>query len=213
MQSDLSSRGHKQSTNRNVKWWALKYAMVGVCMIFACALIVSPLLPVLAKAAAGIKAGDRAPEFSLPDQDGNVVSLKDFAGKKSVVLYFYPKDDVGVCKKEACLFRDQYQAFVGAGAEVLGVSSDSVSSHKSFEDKRHLPFKLLSDKGAKVRKLYGVPRSAGGLLSGRETFVIDREGIVRMSFNSLLNAEKHVDDALKALKDSESANQSSILSK
>jgi peroxiredoxin Q/BCP len=160
--------------------------------------------PVLAKQAAGIKVGDKAPDFSLPDQDGNMISLKDFAGKKSVILYFYPKDDVGVCKKEACLFRDQYQAFVDAGAEVLGVSADSVSSHKHFESKRHLPFKLLSDKHGKVRKLYEVPRSAAGLLSGRETFVIDKEGIVRLSFNSLMNAEKHVSEALKVLKESSS---------
>jgi peroxiredoxin Q/BCP len=161
--------------------------------------------PVMAKQAAGIKVGDKAPEFSLPDQDGNMVSLKDFAGKKSVILYFYPKDDVGVCKKEACLFRDQYEEFVDAGAEVLGVSADSVASHKRFQSKRNLPFKLLSDDHGKVRKLYEVPRSAAGLLSGRVTFVIDKEGIVRLSFNSLMNAEKHVSEALKVLKEKGSA--------
>jgi peroxiredoxin Q/BCP len=183
----------------------LKIAIV-CCIVLANTLPTPSPLPVLAPSPvlakqAGIKVGDKAPDFSLPDQDGNMVSLKDFAGKKSVILYFYPKDDVGVCKKEACLFRDQYEEFHDAGAEVLGVSADSVASHKRFESKRHLPFKLLSDNHGKVRKLYEVPRSAAGLLSGRVTFVIDKEGIVRLSFNSMLNAEKHVSEALKVLKD------------
>jgi len=191
------------------KKWAVANTIVSCCVL-ASTLFSSPPQPVLAKAAAGVKVGDKAPEFSLPDQDGNLVSLKEFAGKKSVVLYFYPKDDIGVCKKEACLFRDEYQAFVDAGAEVLGVSSDTVSSHKEFQDKRHLPFKLLSDNHGEVRKLYGVPRSAAGLLSGRVTFVIDREGTVRMSFNSMMNAQKHVSRALKELKEAGSSDQTPV---
>jgi len=201
------SKEAKERDNSDMKRSRPLRVAIACCIVLANTLPVpSPLSvlapsPVLAKDA-GVKVGDKAPEFSLPDQDGNMVSLKDFAGKKSVILYFYPKDDVGVCKKEACLFRDQYQAFVDAGAEVLGVSADSVASHKHFESKRHLPFKLLSDKHGKVRKLYEVPRSAAGLLSGRVTFVIDREGIVRLSFNSLMNAEKHVSEALSVLKES-----------
>ncbi len=115
-------------------------------------------------------------------------------------MYFYPKDEGLVCKKEACLFRESYQSFSETGAEVLGVSSDSIESHKKLVDARHLPFKLLSDQGSKVRKLYRVPRSAAGLMDGRETFVIDREGIVRLRFNSLVHADKHVDEALRVLK-------------
>jgi len=149
----------------------------------------------------GAKVGDKAPDFSLPDQDGNKRSLKDYAGKKSVVLYFYPKDNVGVCKKEACLFRDDYQNFVNAGAEVIGVSSDSVKSHKNFVSRRSLPFTLLSDRHGKVRKLYGVPTAAAGLLPGRVTFVIDREGTIRLSFNSLMHAGEHVSKALTVLKE------------
>lgn len=147
-----------------------------------------------------IKVGEKAPDFTLPDQEGHPVSLHDFVGKKSIVLFFYPKDDVGVCKKEACLFRDNYQDFVAAGAEVIGVSSDSIKSHQKFTAKRDLTYKLLSDSKAIVRTQYGVPTSAAGLLPGRVTFVIDREGIVRLNFNSLLNADKHVSEALRTIK-------------
>lgn len=156
--------------------------------------------PVMAEKATLIQPGQEAPDFTLPAQDGTSVNLKEFRGKKAVVLYFYPKDDKLVCKKEACLMRDKYSAFVDAGAEVLGVSSDSIKSHKNFVSQRNLPFRLLSDKGGEVRKLYGIPRAAGGLLPGRVTFVIDRQGTVRMTFKSLLDAEGHVSEALKVLK-------------
>lgn len=157
-------------------------------------------LPVAHASHGPLKAGDRAPDFSLPAHDGSKVSLKDFLGKKLVVVYFYPKDDTLVCKKEACLFRDKYEAFSEAGAEVVGISSDSVESHKNFVQARKLPFKLLSDRGGKVRKLYQVPRTAMGMLPGRETFVIDREGLVQLRFKSLLNADEHVNEALRVLK-------------
>ena len=170
-------------------------------LLIALAALVFLNQQVVAKEAARIAVGDQAPDFSLPDQNGSMLSLKDFAGKKCVVLYFYPKDNVGVCKKEACLFRDQYRAFTDEGAEVIGVSNDTVQSHKKFVTQRKLPFILLSDQHGKVRKLYGVPRSAGGLLPGRVTFVIDRHGTVRLTFNSLLNADEHVDEALKVLKE------------
>jgi len=152
-----------------------------------------------------LEVGDKAPEFSLQAQDGSTVSLKDFLGKRAVVLYFYPKDDKLVCKKEACLFRDSYQQFVDHGAEVIGVSSDSLESHKKFVAARNLQFKLLSDRGGQVRKLYHVPRAAAGLLPGRETFVIDRDGVVRLKFNSLMDAPAHIAEALKVLKQLESA--------
>jgi len=147
-----------------------------------------------------VKVGDKAPDFSLPAQDGTTFKLSDWHGKKSVVLYFYPKDDTLVCRKEACLFRDSYNTFVDAGAEVVGVSGDSIESHKKFVEARHLPFKLLCDKGGKIIKLYGVPRSAGGLLPGRVTYVIDPQGVVRLTFNNLLDADQHVAEALKVLK-------------
>lgn len=170
-------------------------ALVAVCGAFA--LLQQPP----AEAKKMIEVGQKAPDFSLPAQDGSTVSLKDFKGKKAVVLYFYPKDDTLVCRKEACLMRDNYTTFVEGGAEVLGVSGDTLESHKDFAAKRELPFKLLSDSKGEVCKLYGVPRTAGGLLPGRVTFVIDKDGVVRLTFNSLLNAEQHVSESLRILKE------------
>jgi len=116
-----------------------------------------------------------------------------------VVLYFYPKDDTPGCTKEACSFRDQYQDFQDAGAEVIGVSSDPAASHEKFAAKYHLPFVLLADRSGAVRKQYGVPATFG-LLPGRVTFVIDRQGIVRHVFNSQLQATRHVEEAIAALR-------------
>ncbi len=147
----------------------------------------------------GIAVGDPAPGFSLPDADGKTVSLSDFKGRKAVVLYFYPKDDTPGCTKEACSFRDSYEDFTAAGAEVIGVSSDAVASHQGFAKKHRLPFKLLSDKGGVLRKSYGVPATLG-LLPGRVTFVIDKEGVVRHVFNSQLAATQHVSEALRIVK-------------
>ena len=149
---------------------------------------------------AGVKAGERAPDFTLEDASGKPVSLADFAGRP-VVLYFYPKDDTPGCTKEACTFRDQYQDFQDAGAAVLGVSSDSSESHRRFAAKHRLPFTLLSDAAGKVRKRYGVPATLG-LLPGRVTFVIDAEGVVRHVFNSQLDATRHVEEALGVLRKS-----------
>jgi peroxiredoxin Q/BCP len=147
----------------------------------------------------GLAVGDAAPDFELHDAGGAVVRLADFKGRKCVVLYFYPKDDTPGCTKEACTFRDRYEDFTAAGAEVIGVSSDSGDSHRSFAKKHRLPFTLLSDRGGAVRKQYGVPATLG-LLPGRVTFVIDREGIVRHVFNSQLAAAQHVTEALEILR-------------
>ncbi len=147
-----------------------------------------------------VQVGEQAPDFTLPAQDGTSVSLKEFRGKKAVVLCFYPKDDKLVCKKEACLIRDSYSQFVDAGAEVLGVSADSLESHRAFVSKRNLPYRLLSDRDGSVRKLYGIPKAAGGLLHDRVTFVVDKDGTVRLAHRSLMNAEEHVSEALRVLK-------------
>jgi peroxiredoxin Q/BCP len=147
----------------------------------------------------GLSAGSQAPDFSLPDQHGKAVSLSDFRGNKNVVVYFYPKDDTPGCTKEACMFRDQYTAFTDVGAEVIGISSDSEKSHKAFAEKYRLPFSLLSDKGAEVRTAFGVPATLG-LLPGRVTYVIDKAGVIRLAFNSQINATQHVDEALSILK-------------
>lgn len=145
-----------------------------------------------------IKVGDIAPDFTLPSQNGSPVSLKDFRGQKCVVLYFYPKDDTPGCTAESCAFRDRYETFKEAGAEVIGISGDSTNSHAKFANKHQLPFTLLSDTGNQVRKLYGVP-STFGLLPGRVTYVIDQNGIVQHIFNSQLNFKAHVEESLKTL--------------
>jgi peroxiredoxin Q/BCP len=143
-----------------------------------------------------IKVGDNAPDFTLPDQTGAMISLKDFVGSKIIVLYFYPKDFSRGCTAEACAFRDSYDIFVEAGAQVIGISSQSVDSHNRFAILNKLPFVLLSDENGKVRQLYGAS-STLGLLPGRVTYVIDKKGIVRHIFSSQLNATGHVEEALK----------------
>jgi peroxiredoxin Q/BCP len=142
-----------------------------------------------------IGVGDKAPDFKLSDQTGRQVSLADFRDRKAVVLYFYPKDETPGCTKEACSFRDSYEDFVKAGAEVIGVSGDSVDRHKSFAEHHRLPFTLLADDGNRLRKAYGVPATLW-ILPGRVTYVIDRQGVVRHVFDSQLQATKHIDEAL-----------------
>jgi thioredoxin-dependent peroxiredoxin len=149
--------------------------------------------------ARGIQAGDKAPDFTLPSQAGEPVRLSDRLGERVVVLYFYPRDETRGCTAEACAFRDSHEVFAEAGAEVIGVSSDSVSRHAAFADHHKLPFTLLSDEGGRVRKSYGVP-AALGLLPGRVTYVIDRKGTVRHTFNSMTNIGRHVDNALDIVK-------------
>jgi thioredoxin-dependent peroxiredoxin len=148
----------------------------------------------------GVKVGDRAPDFTLPSLTGEPVSLESFFGKKNIVLYFYPKDNTAGCTAEACSFRDSYEVFQEAGAEVIGISSDSEASHQQFASKYKLPFILLSDLGGVVRKFYGVP-STLGLLPGRVTYIIDNQGIVRHIFSSQFAPQMHVAEALKVLKE------------
>jgi peroxiredoxin Q/BCP len=133
---------------------------------------------------------------------GDNVTLSEYFGKKSVVLYFYPKDETRGCTREACEFRDQYDVFTSLGAEVIGVSGQSVESHKSFATHHGLPFILLSDEKNEVRQLYGVPATMG-IIPGRVTYIIDKTGIVRHIFNSQFQPEKHIEEALKVLKELE----------
>ncbi len=148
-----------------------------------------------------IEIGSRIPSFTLPDQEGTKVNIDDHVGKHNLVIYFYPKDDTPGCTAEACSFRDQFVDFNEAGAEVIGISSDSVESHKQFAAKHNLPFTLLSDENKQVRKLFGVPGDMLGLLPGRVTYIIDKQGVVQHIFKSQLNAAKHVSEAIRILKD------------
>ena len=146
-----------------------------------------------------VNVGDIAPDFELIKPDGSVFSLKDQLQDKNVVLYFYPKDNTPGCTKQACEFRDQYEVFKEQNAEVVGISSDSSESHDDFERSHRLPFVLLSDKDNKVRNLFGVPRKFG-IIPGRVTYVIDKNGIVRYIFNSMTKPLEHVKNALEVLK-------------
>ena len=145
-----------------------------------------------------VQVGDIAPDFTLPSQMGDNVTLSEYTGKKNVVLYFYPKDETTGCTKEACAFRDSYEVFTNLGAEVLGISGQSVESHKSFATHHGLPFLLLSDEDNKIRKLYGVPTNLG-IIPGRVTYIIDKKGVVRHVFNSQYQPQKHVEEAIEVL--------------
>jgi peroxiredoxin Q/BCP len=147
-----------------------------------------------------IEVGSLVPEFSLPDQDGKLFSVNSVISRKNLVIYFYPKDDSPGCTKEACSFRDSFEVFNEADAMIIGISGQSVESHKKFAEKYRLSFSLLSDEGDKVRKLFRVPVNFFGLISGRVTYVVDKSGKVVYIFNSQTQAEKHVDEALRILK-------------
>ncbi|HEY9826834.1 MAG TPA: peroxiredoxin [Stenomitos sp.] len=146
-----------------------------------------------------IKVGDKAPDFTLKAQDGRSVKLYDLLTQKPVVLFFYPKDNTPGCTKEVCAFRDRYSVFQEMGAEVIGISADTVFSHDQFSSAYKLPFLLLSDDSNRVRTLYGVP-STLMILPGRVTYIIDQQGIVREMFNSQLNVDGHISTAIQALK-------------
>jgi peroxiredoxin Q/BCP len=145
-----------------------------------------------------VNVGDTAPDFTLTSQRGEAVILSQFRGKKNVVLYFYPKDETRGCTREACTFRDSFELFTDLGAEVIGVSADTVESHKAFAAHYNLPFTLLSDMDNAVRKMYGA-ESTIGFIPGRITFVIDKKGVVRHVFSSQLQPEKHVEEARQVL--------------
>ena len=148
------------------------------------------------EAMANLNAGDPMPDVSLVGPDGPT-KLRERIGKP-LVVYFYPKDETYGCTKEACSFRDQYEDFVAAGAEVIGVSRDDAASHAKFRDHHRLPFTLLSDPGGSVAAAWGVRSLLG--IPGRVTFVFDKTGVVRHRFDSALRFGKHVDEALEIVK-------------
>ena len=151
-----------------------------------------------------IVEGKKAKDFSLPASTGGSIGLKDFRGKKHVVLYFYPKDMTPGCTTEACAFRDLRQQFDKAGAVILGVSTDDLDSHAQFVSKHALNFPLLSDKGGKVATAYGVYKEksmAGKKYMGieRTTLVIDKEGTIRKVYPQV-KVEEHADEVLAFLR-------------
>ena len=144
--------------------------------------------------------GNPAPDFSVTSHDEQEITLSDYRDKKVVVLFFYPKDGTPICTKEACAFRDAYEDFVEAGAVVIGVSADSADRHRGFAADQRLPFHLVSDADGSLRRLFGVPKTMG-FLPGRVTYVIDKEGIVRLVFNAQMTADGHVGEALKTIEE------------
>jgi peroxiredoxin Q/BCP len=146
-----------------------------------------------------IKAGDMIPSFSLPDQDGKIFDVETVLGKKKLVIFFYPQDGSHGCTREACYFRDSSELFDEADALVIGISGQSVASHKEFAENYRLNYPILSDEKNVVRKLFGVPTTFLGLVPGRVTYVADQEGKVVHIFNSHIQAERHVDEALKVV--------------
>jgi len=145
-----------------------------------------------------LQVGDRAPDYEGIDQNGKSVRSSDFVGSRPVVIFFYPKDNTPVCTKEACAFRDSYAKFSQIGAEVIGVSGDGEASHRGFAERYRLPFSLLSDTDGTLRAAFGVPKTLG-LFPGRVTYVIDREGVIRLVFSAQLASDGHVKAALEAL--------------
>jgi len=147
-----------------------------------------------------IQIGSMIPPFSLPDQNGELFDITTVIGKKNLVIYFYPKDDSPGCTAQACSFRDQYEVFNETDAMIIGISGQSVESHKRIAQRHRLSYTLLSDEGNKVRKLFGVPASLLGILPGRVTYVADKTGKVLYVFNSQIQSTKHVAEALKILR-------------
>ena len=144
-------------------------------------------------------AGQKAPLFTGIDQNGNEVKLEGFIGKK-IIIYFYPKDNSWGCTKQACSFQESQQDFLDLDCTVIWISSDSVLSHKTFSDERHLKFMLLSDIKDEVRTMFGVPASFFGLIKGRVTYIVDKNGIVQGVYNSQVNATNHIPKAIEIIK-------------
>ena len=144
-----------------------------------------------------LKIGDQIPLFSLNDQNGNIRTSHKL--KKSLVLFFYPKDDTPGCTIEACGFRDKYDLFKILGAEVWGISNGSIKSHLGFANKNKLQYPLLCDKNNILRNQFGVPKKLG-FIEGRVTYIINSEGIIKHIFEDLLNGPAHIKEAIKALK-------------
>lgn len=147
-----------------------------------------------------LKEGDKVPSFTLLDQDGKLFDIDDYVGKENLVIYFYPKDDTPGCTKQACSFRDSFSEFENLKAKVIGISSDSVESHRKFADKYQLQFSLLADTEGSVRSLFGVKNDVLGLIPGRVSYIIDRNGVIVSIYNNQFGAAKHIEKAIEVLK-------------
>lgn len=145
--------------------------------------------------------GDKCPQFTSVLSNGTPFNVSDYIGKKNLVIYFYPKDFTSGCTKEACAFRDNYEAFKELECEVIGISGDSGDSHDKFAEKHNLPYILIPDHGRKIQKQFGVPKALFGLIPGRVTYIIDKQGIVRGIYNSLTDPFGHIQKGLELVKE------------
>lgn len=148
-----------------------------------------------------IPKGTSLPDISLPDKKGQPIDLNDYLKGKIGVVFFYSKDHSPGCTKEVCSFRDSYEDFVDAGADVVGISPDSVESHRAFAESQNLPYLLLSDEDNVAREAFDVSGFLFGLFSGRVTFIFDRHGELVHSFRSQFNAVKHKEEAINAIEE------------
>lgn len=146
-----------------------------------------------------LKKNDQAPDFALPDQNGHTIKLSELLKKSAVVLYFYPKDHTPGCTAQSCSFRDHYSLFKAHDAQIIGISSDSINSHKNFAQAYNLPFPILSDHKGEVAKLYGVTKK-WGLFPSRVSFVIDQTGIIKYILSSQFNISSHINKTLEMVK-------------
>jgi peroxiredoxin Q/BCP len=147
-----------------------------------------------------LQKGDKCPIFQLKNQFDQIVDITDYLGKKNIVIFFYPKDETPGCTKEACAFRDDFEEFLQYDCALFGISSDSVQKHLSFSQNHNLPYSLLADENKTVRKLFGVPGNLFGLIPGRVTYIINKNGIIEEVFNSQTNPIGHINSALQTLK-------------
>jgi len=181
---------------RNVK----RAAVAGlIALAVVVALVVAGVVAEGEMAKKSLQIGDPVPAFTLQSSKGETVTREDLLGKGPVVIYFYPRDETAGCTAQACSFRDSYEVFTDAGAEVVGVSSDSVDSHLAFAEHHRLPFVLLADPDQTLRRAFGVPKTLG-LIQGRVTYVADKDGTIRHVFDSQIRVHQHVSEALATVK-------------
>jgi peroxiredoxin Q/BCP len=147
-----------------------------------------------------LKVGDAMPDVTLTGREGQPVRLRDLLAGKALVVYFYPKDETPGCTAESCTFRDRYEDFLAAGADVVGISADPPDSHERFAARHGLPFRLLSDTSGAARAAFGA-HGILGLVPGRVTFVFDRRGVVRYVFNSQLRVGMHAERTLQVVRE------------
>lgn len=150
-----------------------------------------------------LEIGDCIPLFTLKDQHGNEFHVDDWVGNKTLVIYFYPKDESNICTKEACAFRDSYQEFTDAGSLVIGINSGTPESHLAFAEHHRLPFTLLSDPDNRVLKEFGIKNVL--FLTGRETFVFDIHGILAFKYRGFLDGSAHAEGVLQFLREANRA--------